>query len=228
MELKFDIAADAATSPLTVTLTELVVAGWAGRDMAAIEHHIEELFAIGVPRPSAVPLYYRAAENLMTQSERIQVLGAQTSGEVETFVFSAGGETYVSLASDHTDRKLETQSVALSKQICPKPIARTAWRFSDVADHWDEMIIRAFIEEGGKSVLYQEGPLAALRPPMELVAGFTGGATRLPEGVGMICGTVGAIGGIRPAPVFTMELFDPVKGRIIRHRYTVDVLPEVA
>lgn len=228
MELKFDIAADGAASSLTVTLTELVVAGWAGRDMAAIEHHIEELFAIGVPRPSAVPLYYRAAENLMTQSERIQVLGTETSGEVETFVFSAGGETYVSLASDHTDRKLETQSVALSKQICPKPIARTAWRFSDVADHWDEMIIRAFIEEGGKSVLYQEGPLAALRPPMELVEGFTGGAKRLPEGVGMICGTVGAIGGIRPAPVFTMELFDPVKGRTIRHRYTVDVLPEVA
>ena len=150
------------------------------------------------------------------------------SGEVETFVFSAGGEMYVSLASDHTDRKLETIGVALSKQICAKPIARNAWRFADVAGHWDEMIIRAFIEEGGARVLYQEGPLAALRPPLELIAGFTGGARLLPEGVGMICGTVGAIGGIRPSPSFSMELFDPVLGRTIRHAYRTEVLPEVA
>ncbi|TCT07756.1 DUF2848 domain-containing protein [Aquabacter spiritensis] len=225
MKLSFDVAGGA---PLAVTLTDLVVAGWAGRDMAAIEHHIEELFAIGVPRPSAVPLYYRAAENLMTQGDRIQVIGGETSGEVETFVFSAGGDMYVSLASDHTDRRLETQSVALSKQICAKPIATTAWKFSEVADHWDALIIRAFIEENGARVLYQEGPLAALRPPSELIAGFTGGAAALPEGVGMICGTVSAIGGIRPAAAFSMELEDPVMGRILRHSYAVDVLPEVA
>ncbi|MGA8316723.1 MAG: DUF2848 family protein, partial [Bradyrhizobium sp.] len=28
----------------------LVVAGWTGRDEAALRHHIEELAAIGVPR----------------------------------------------------------------------------------------------------------------------------------------------------------------------------------
>lgn len=225
MKLEFDIV---GAGPLTVTLTNLVIAGWAGRDMAAIEHHIEELFAIGVPRPSAVPLFYRGADNLMTQADRIQVIGGETSGEVETFVFSAGGDMYVSLASDHTDRKLETQSVALSKQICAKPIARTAWKFSEVEDHWDEMIIRSFIEEGGKSVLYQEGPLAALRPPQELISGFSGGTGLIPEGVGMICGTVGAIGGIRPARSFTMELFDPRMGRTLRHSYAVEILPEVA
>ncbi|MGW9330346.1 DUF2848 domain-containing protein [Bosea sp. NPDC055594] len=228
MELNFAIETGGASQPLTVNLTELVVAGWAGRDQAAIEHHIEELAAIGVPRPSSVPLYYRVAENLMTQADRIQVVATESSGEVETFVFSAGGEMYVSLASDHTDRKLETIGVALSKQICAKPIARNAWRFADVAGHWDEMIIRAFIEEGGARVLYQEGPLAALRPPLELIAGFTGGARLLPEGVGMICGTVGAIGGIRPSPSFSMELFDPVLGRTIRHAYRTEILPEVA
>jgi hypothetical protein len=31
----------------------LIVAGWAGRDHAAIEHHIEELAALGISRPSA-------------------------------------------------------------------------------------------------------------------------------------------------------------------------------
>jgi len=228
MELNFVVEVGGAAQALKVDLTELVVAGWAGRDRAAIEHHIEELAAIGVPRPSTVPLYYRVAENLMTQADRIQVLGGESSGEVETFVFSAGGEMYVCLASDHTDRKLETLGVALSKQICAKPLARTAWRFADVAGHWDEMIIRSHIEENGARVLYQEGPLASLRPPLELIAGFTGGAALLPDGTGMICGTVGAIGGIRPAPVFAMELFDPVLGRSIAHSYRIESLPEIA
>jgi hypothetical protein len=228
MELNFTVEGRNGGQALSVDLTELVVAGWAGRDRAAIEHHIEELAAIGVPRPSAVPLYYRVAENLMTQAERIQVLGSETSGEVETFVFSARGEMHVSLASDHTDRKLETLGVALSKQICAKPLARMAWRFAEVAGHWDEMIIRSFIEVQGERVLYQEGPLAALRPPLDLIAGFTGGAATLPDGIGMICGTVGAIGGIRPAPVFAMELFDPVLNRTIQHTYRIEQLPEVA
>lgn len=228
MELNFVVEGDTDARALKVDLTELVVAGWAGRDRAAIEHHIEELAAIGVPRPSTVPLYYRVAENLATQADRIQVLGTESSGEVETFVFSAGGEMYVSLASDHTDRKLETIGVAISKQICAKPLARKAWRFAEVAGHWDEMIIRSHIEENGARVLYQEGPLASLRPPLELIAGFTGGAALLPDGTGMICGTVGAIGGIRPAPSFAMELFDPVLGRSIEHRYRIVSLPEVA
>lgn len=228
MELNFVVDGAGAAQALSVDLTELVVAGWAGRDRTAIEHHIEELAAIGVPRPSKVPLYYRVAENLMTQAGRIQVLGSESSGEVETFVFSASGQMYVSLASDHTDRKLETLGVALSKQICAKPLARSAWLFAEIAGHWDEMVIRSYIEENGARVLYQEGPLDTLRPPLELITGFTGGAALLPDGTGMICGTVGAIGGIRPAPVFAMELFDPVLGRTIEHTYRIEQLPEVA
>lgn len=228
MELNFTVEGGAAKQLLKVELAQLVIAGWAGRDRAAIEHHIEELAAIGVPRPSTVPLYYRVAEALVTQADHIQVLGTESSGEVETFVFNAGGEMYVSLASDHTDRKLETIGVAISKQICAKPLARKAWRFAEVAGHWDEMIIRSHIEENGARVLYQEGPLASLRPPLELIAGFTGGAALLPEGTGMICGTVGAIGGIRPAASFAMELFDPVLGRSIQHAYRIEPLPEVA
>jgi hypothetical protein len=196
--------------------------------MAAIEHHIEELAAIGVPRPSSVPLYYRIAENQLTQAERVQALGGDSSGEVETFVFAADGEMYVSIASDHTDRKLETVSVAMSKQVCIKPVAAQAWRLADVAGHWDELIIRSWIVENGVQVLYQEGPLSSLRTPQELIAGYTGGAAVLPEGAGMTCGTVGAIGGIRPAADFTMELYDPRRQRSLRHRYYVDSLPVVA
>ncbi|SSW66340.1 hypothetical protein AVE30378_02070 [Achromobacter veterisilvae] len=213
---------------VAVEFNTVIVAGWAGRDMAAIEHHIEELAAIGVPRPSSVPLYYRIAANQLTQDETVQALGEESSGEVETFVFAADGEMYVSIASDHTDRKLETYSVAMSKQVCVKPVARSAWRLADVADYWDELVIRSYIVENGVEVLYQEGPLASLRTPRDLIAGYTGGADALPEGAGMTCGTVGAIGGIRPSVDFTMELHDPRRQRSLRHRYHVETLPVVA
>ncbi|WP_088140714.1 DUF2848 domain-containing protein [Achromobacter xylosoxidans] len=219
---------DSQPRQVEVELDTLIVAGWAGRDIAAIEHHIEELAAIGVPRPSSVPLYYRIADNQLTQKETVQALGEDSSGEVETFVFSVDGEMYVSIASDHTDRKLETYSVAMSKQVCVKPVATSAWRLADVADYWDELIIRSYIVENGVEVLYQEGPLASLRTPQDLIAGYTGGATVLPAGAGMTCGTVGAIGGIRAAADFTMELHDPRRQRSLRHRYHVETLPVVA
>ena len=228
MKLSFQLDAGAASRQLGVDIDSFIVAGWAGRDVAAIEHHIEELAALGVPRSSAVPLYYRVAENQLSQAPRIQVLGAHSTGEVEILVFMADGEMYVSLTSDHTDRKLESQSVALSKQLCAKPVAATAWRMADVAEHWDELVIRSHIREDGGEVLYQEGTLNALRTPSDLIAGYLGGGAALPQGSAMSCGTVGVIGGIRPASSFAMELFDPRTGRSLRHRYAIDVLAEVA
>ena len=209
-------------------ITRLVIAGWAGRDLAAIEHHIEELEALGISRPSAVPLFYRVSANQLSQSAQVQVLGEASSGEVETFVFNAGGELYVSIASDHTDRKLEAHSVAFSKQACVKPVGTTAWKLADVAAYWDELVIRSWIEEDGTTRLYQEGPLASLRTPADLIARFTDGSAMLPEGCGMTCGTVGAIGGIRPAAAFTMELYDPRRQRALRHSYVAESLAEVA
>ncbi|GAG44702.1 unnamed protein product, partial [marine sediment metagenome] len=156
MKAVFQIEADSPRQ-VEVDFNTLIVAGWAGRDIAAIEHHIEELAAIGVPRPTSVPLYYRIADNQLTQAEQVQAVGGDSSGEVETFVFAADGEMYVSIASDHTDRKLETVSVAMSKQVCVKPVATTAWRLADVAGYWDELVIRSYIVENGAEVLYQEG-----------------------------------------------------------------------
>ncbi len=229
MKLHFDVETDSAMRGISVDVDTFVVAGWAGRDLAAIEHHIDELAELGVPRPSAVPLFYRVAENQLTQASSIQALGPDSSGEVEVLVFAVEGEMFVSLTSDHTDRKLEAQSVALAKQVCAKPVASKAWRFADVADHWDDLVIRSFIPEGGRQVTYQDGTLAALRPPLSLLLGYLGeNAEVWPAGLAMSCGTVGAIGGIRPAGSFSMELYDPRTGRRLCHDYAIEVLPEVA
>ena len=44
----------------------------------------------------------------------------------------------------------------------------------------------------------------------------------------MFCGTLAAIGGIRPASRFEVELEDPVLGRTLRHAYDIEVLPVVS
>ncbi|MOA68511.1 hypothetical protein D3C78_1961650 [compost metagenome] len=48
------------------------------------------------------------------------------------------------------------------------------------------------------------------------------------DGLAMTCGTVAAIGGIRPSAEFRMELVDEVLGRTIAHSYRSIELPVVA
>jgi len=80
--LAFERHAHGRTDRIQFTPAQLIVAGWTGRDEAALRHHIEELAAIGVPRPSSVPVYYRIAAGNLTQSQRVEVLGPGTSGEI--------------------------------------------------------------------------------------------------------------------------------------------------
>ena len=230
MQVQFNIHPSGATRALSLNVHTLIVAGWAGRDIAAIEHHIEELAELGVPRPSSVPLYYRIGKNQMVQDAEIQVVGPHSSGEIEALVFAAEGKLFVGISSDHTDRKLEAHSVALSKQVCAKPASTDAWELAEVEGHWDELIVRSWIEEDGKRVLYQEGALASLRPPRELIDGYlkSVGQSTFADGTSMTCGTVAAIGGIRPSTSFEMELYDPRLNRSLKHRYTSQILPEVA
>lgn len=205
----------------------LIVAGWTGRDTAALEHHIAELAALGVPRPSSVPVFYRTSVNGLTQAERLEVLGPDTSGEVEPVVFGLEDGMWLGVGSDHTDRKAETMGIALSKQLCGKVVGTALWRLDEVADHWDRLVIRAHATIDGQRTLYQEGPLARMRTPAALLSRYDGSAA-LPPGAVMFCGTLGAIGGIRPAERFEMELEDPVRGRKLTHAYDIVALPVVS
>ena len=223
--LTFDRVMSGRSDRIAVAADHLIIVGWAGRDEAAIRHHIEELAAIGVPRPSSVPVYYRISAYNLTQAERLVVLGADSSGEVEPVVVSLADGLWVGLGSDHTDRKAETTGIALSKRMCGKPIGRTLWRLADVEGHWDRVMLRAWATFDGQRVLYQEGQLGALRTPRDLIE--RRGADLAP-GTVMFCGTLGAIGGIRPAARFEMELDDPVLGRTMRHAYDIDCLPVVS
>jgi len=74
-------------------------------------------------------------------------------------------------------------------------------------------------------VLYQEGSVAAMRHPEDLISRYAKGG--LDDGTLMFCGTLAVHGGLRPAERFEFELEDPVKGRTIRHGYSVVSLPNL-
>jgi hypothetical protein len=224
IELAFTLDANGKQTPLTLSINQAVIAGWTGRDPVARDKHIAELEAIGIARPASTPIYYRAAARRLTIATSIEVSGAESSGEVEFVLFGAGGRTYVGTGSDHTDRKVESYSVTVSKQMCDKPIASVLWELEDVAGHWDRMILRAYAWIGGARVLYQEGTLDSMLPVQELIKRGFGGAG-LPDGCAMFGGTFAAKGGIRPASRFEFELEDPVLKRRIGHGYDVIALP---
>lgn len=213
---------------------DLVLAGWTGRDQTAVQHHIDELSALGVQPPSKVPLFYRVDPSLLAGAvDAIQVVGDTSSGEAEVVLLSMADGIWVGLGSDHTDRAFEAHSVQLSKQLCRKPMAETLWSYDEVIDHWDALVLRAHIVEGDKRVLYQEGPLAAVRRPEALIGAYVleqglDEDTPLPVGTAIFCGTMPAIGGIRPSSRFEMALEDPVLGRTLEHGVEIKTLPVIA
>ncbi|GBQ27417.1 DUF2848 domain-containing protein [Gluconacetobacter azotocaptans] len=207
----------------------VVIAGWAGRDRQDVDHHIQELAAIGVAPPSRTPLFYRVSADRLTQAEEIEVVGHDTSGEAEPVLVWSPDGLLVGVGSDHTDRTSEAYSVALSKQLCPKIVGTRFWRFDDVRTHWDALVIRAYSEIDGVRALYQEGALSALLRPEELVETCRARDNgRLQDGSVMFCGTVPTIAGIFRADAWTVELYDPRTDTTLRHRYTVRELPVIA
>jgi hypothetical protein len=225
-QLTFELHEDNRVSRLEVAIEQLVIAGWTGRDAAAVQHHIDELAAIGVPAPSSVPVYYRVAESLLTQQDVFQVLGAGSSGEAEPVIFATESGLWLTLGSDHTDRDAERAGVALSKQLCSKPVARQAWRWDSVKERADSLELCSWIEESGQRIDYQRGTLAAIRTISSLIEGCPGAGMK--PGTMMFCGTLGAIGGVRANPFFACELRDPAGDRSISLEYRTTALPIVS
>lgn len=209
---------------IALNVSELVVAGWTARNVDAMEAHIAELEQLGIARPKTTPTYYRNGANLLTTEDVIEVVGTTSSGEVEFVMFAHDGEFLVGLGSDHTDREVEKSGVTISKQVCPKPVGSALWRYDDVKDHWNDLVLRSYAVEGGKRTLYQEGPVTTMRDPMELISAY-GGSDAAKPGLAMFCGTLAVHGGVRPMERFDIELEDPKLGRKLTHSYGIIQLP---
>ena len=167
--IRFEFCSAAGQIEKDVEIEQVVIAGWTGRDAVALQAHIDELAEMGIPGPQEVPMFYRTSAAHVTTANAIQVIGPDSSGEVETFILKTGGDLWLGVGSEHTDRKAETAGITLAKQLCEKPLANQLWPLEEVTDHLDQLILRAWMQEDGKRVLYQEGTLAEMRTSHELI-----------------------------------------------------------
>src|SRR5581483_5146383 len=194
--LNLTLVNDGAAMRREIAINDAVVAGWTGRDAAAVEKHVRELEQIGVKRPATTPIFYRVSAARLTTDSEIEVVGETSGGEVEFVLLQHDGKMWVGTGSDHTDRQVETYGVTVSKQMCDKPLAPVFWAFDDVAPHWDRLLLRAHVVEGGARKLYQEGPVTAMLAPLDLIGRYLEGGARLAENTLMFCGTLAARGGV--------------------------------
>jgi hypothetical protein len=153
---------------LSLTPARLIVAGYTGRDEAAVAAHIAELAEIGVPPPASVPEFYDLDPALLTTDPVVSVAGPATSGEVEPVIVRQHGRYYLAIGSDHTDREMEKDGIARSKAACPKPLGRQVVPLPDDLAGFDWDAVLASSQVDGQA--YQHGRLTALRRPDDLLA----------------------------------------------------------
>lgn len=227
-QMEFVLETQTGSRPFALEYDKLVAVGYSGRDTQKILAHIRELEEkLGVPAPRQIPTIFHCGRQLLTQKGQIGVVGQKTCGEAEYVIVCQGGEWYIGLGSDHTDRQLEAVSVAKSKQVCPKPIAPVLWPYRELADHWDSILLESSQQAGGEWVPYQKGSLADILPPQEILRQLTSRAGDMSRAV-IFSGTVPLLGNFVFGSRFACRMTDPVLGRSMELSYSVEALQEEA
>lgn len=213
-----DFVVMGSDEPLSVRPERLVVAGYTARDQASVARHIEELAAIGVPPPPAVPMFYDLDPALLSTDAHVEVGGAATSGEVEPVVVRHRGTYYLGVGSDHTDREIERTDIAASKAACPKPVGGDLVEIgTDLSfPGWDAIEARSDVD--GRP--YQAGAVSSLRHPAELVERMTATLGEIAGDLVLFCGTFALLGGtFVHGDTWSLSLSLPAGARLA-HTYT--------
>jgi len=214
------------TKQLDFEVLKIVLTGRTSRDPKEVKKHLDELRKAGanLSESKEVVVYHPKVPEGITTGERFEVLeGSKTSGEVEYVLFLDKGNIYVGLGSDHTDRELINYSSTVAKQIYPTVIAPNVWRFEDVQDNWDDIIMRSWVFENGQRELYQEDKLEKMLRPEDIMEKVRAKVFGDMNGMIILGGTFATIKGeISFSSTFEMELFDPNSGRSIKHFYSAE------
>lgn len=209
---------------------------FAARDIESKRRDLDEMIArqgrlTGATRTN--PSVIQMGRYLLTQSSEFEVQGTMTGGEAEVVAIQEGGDLFISVGSDHVDRELDPIFPDKPKQMCPHPIASTAWPYGEVRDHWDSMMLYSHLVVGGHTVPNQGGPVSemvdlefllamdtvkTLARPMVLFCG-SGAFQRAARAEairqhGLPAETAGGVG-----EEILVRLHDPVLDRTIEHRY---------
>jgi hypothetical protein len=214
---------------LAFPVKRMVNAGYVGRDQEAVKRHIEELKVKGVPAPEEVPTLYPVASYLVKTGGVLEVVEEETSGEAEFVVLLQEGQKYIGVGSDHTDRKLEAESIIKAKQMCPNVVSSIVWPYEEIKSLWDALEMRSWVIKEGKRILYQETTLASIMSLEDLVSFVKQKVTDGDlENMVIFSGTVAAIGGeMLAGEGFAVQLRNPETGESLWCDYQVKVIDYV-
>ena len=218
---------DGSTGSESLRIERMYNFGSATRDPDAAVAHQEEVAKSGiyiasdVPAPRIYPIGLHALET----SNTVYVQSAQTSGEVE-IVIHVGDKIHVGVGSDHTDRALETVSIPGSKQACVNHLAPVFWDWDDIANSWDDCIMRSWVDDR----LYQEVAVSKFLSPPDILAILRERVNNPPVKNYMVyCGTYVSVDkALGYGNIWRYQLAAPKLNRQIDAQYdVVDILDEV-
>lgn len=229
------------SSTRTVNVTNVCLGRASTRDEQAGKKYIEGVRATGAAIYN-VPNFCRKSRYLLTNENAIEVQEWRTSCEVEYVTMVDHGEVLISVGSDNNDATLlglttkplgTVADTAKSKQVCPASVAKGAWLYSDVKDHWDQLWLKSHVRIAGKDVQYQNFQVTQLRSPESYFKSFP---ELKNEGTVFLSGSSAAVPdhppnlynvlskeGIFPDN-FNIAIHDPVLKRTISHEFAISHL----
>jgi hypothetical protein len=232
---------DGSVSKTTFEVKALCMGRAASRDVK----QLDKAFAERAREGYEVYNYHNVCKKsryLLTNEDTIELQERRTFPEAEYVALISDGGIMITAGSDHNDATLLGMwSQALgkvfdpgkSKQTCPAVVAREAWPYEDVKGHWDSLRLRSWVTFEGRSIPFQDYPLADLldlesylkeRPWLRKdgTALFSGSGDTLPS-VPPKLYDFKSKDGVFPND-FRFEIADPVLDRKISHGYTIQVL----
>lgn len=221
--MEFTVVSQKNRRKLFVDIQRVAIAGYSSRDIEMMMEQVGQLEKEHIQSPdySELPSVYPVAPGLITQRPSIDVRGGKTSGEVEYLILKHGGEYYIGLGSDHTDREIEAEDIQKSKEVCMKPVAPILWEYQEIKDHLDRIRMVSAVKVGKKSYEYQEGKMDDLLPPIAIM-------NRVSKEMSLddcliFSGTIPLLREYRYGDKFACRLADDVLGREIELRYKIRV-----
>jgi Protein of unknown function (DUF2848) len=219
---------DGESTPVSVQVEEAYNFGYAARDRAGAQQHVDQMRVLGLPAPQQVPAIFPIpADRVSTASEFI-VSGEQTYGEVEFALIKSEGHGWlVTIASDHTDLEVERVKMPKAKGMCPDVVGADVWKLDDVHAQWDRCTLTMWARtDGGEAVPLQHDTTGHLLAPHDLIAILEDRRPgELRPGTVIMSGTVAG----EPTPgmhEWSARLEDPRTGRRLEIDYKLRRLRE--
>ena len=211
----------------TLHVTRVYNLGFTIRDREKMQAHLDEVEGVHVDWPPRPPIIFPISSWATITDEDVPVQYDRTSGEIEIVSVVDGDELFVGVGSDHTDRSLEATDIPWGKQVTPNVMAPTLWRWTEVEDHWDEVLLESTIDSGEGPALYQQAGVSEFWTPREMVDATKDRIVEVPGVRVFFSGTVVSVDKeLNFGHVFRMRMIDPVLGREIDHTYRVTQLAD--